>query len=75
MKNAKKYRWENMPDHSMEGIKKEVQSGLTTMAVYYSTTHGIPVEMFNERMSVHKTLLESLMLYLNFRNEHPKLFK
>jgi hypothetical protein len=69
-----KYRYENMPDKTKSGIIREVERGLVTAAVYFESTLGVPHEIFQdwiERMS----LLEQIAWYMNFRNQHPKLFK
>jgi len=70
-----KYSYADMPDKTLEGIKKEVEVGLATIAVYFETTLGVPLEIFQEMLETKlKTGADSLLFYMNFRNKHPELF-
>jgi len=69
------YTFTDMPDKSLEGIKKEVQAGLTKMAVYMQTTMGFPFETFQELYQDKiKDDAQATLLYMNFRNQHPNVF-
>jgi len=64
-----------MPDKTKEGIREEVEKGLGKIASYFFQTYGMPLEVFKEEYeSKCKNGAESLLFYMNFRNEHPELF-
>ncbi len=69
-----KYTYENMPDKTKDGIRKEVEFGLGIIIAYFYSTKGIPVEtqksQFAKMSNEHK-----IFAYMNFRNQHPELFK
>lgn len=70
-----KYGYEQMPDKTMEGLHKELESGLTIMAIFFFTSYGIPLDIFNSMLE-EKThnMAEQMVMYLNFRNKYPKLY-
>ena len=71
-----KYTYQDMPDKSIEGIKKEVENGLAIGAVYFQETLGVPLEEFQNMLDTKTpTNPEKLLWYMNFRNLHPKLFQ
>lgn len=69
-----KYKYEDMPDKSMEGMKKELQEGLTVAAVFFHQTHGIPLGVFNSWLEEMPNMAAQMAWYMNFRNKYPKLF-
>ena len=68
-----KYSFKDIKDKSKEGMDKELEEGLIKIAVYFNTTHGMPLDMFND-LQYGKNKAEQLMFYMNFRNSNPKLF-
>lgn len=68
-----KYTFNTLKDNTKMGVINELQNGLTTMAVYFATSHGLPLEIFNEQIS-KMSLIEQLDMYMRFRNENKKLF-
>ena len=63
-----------MKDKSVEGIKLELKEGLTKAAVFMQTTNGLPLEYFNDKLR-KMDILQQLLFYMNFRNEHPDIFE
>lgn len=65
-----------MPDKSVTGIIKEVESGLAVAAFYFEDTLGLPLEIFKMEMEEKcSTNDQKILWYFNFRNLHPELFK
>lgn len=54
----------------MEKFKNE----LTKIAVFFSTTHGMPLEVFNDLIK-EKTGLELVLFIRNFKRLYPKYLK
>ena len=69
------YDYKNIPDKSKEGLEKELKNGLTIAAVFFHTTLGVPLEMFNLWLRTKlKNRAEQWLWYMKFRNEHPELY-
>lgn len=70
------YKYQDFKDKTKEGVEKELQQGLTTIAVYFSQSKGIPLEIFNDWITTKiNNRAEQLHFYMRFRNQHPNLFK
>ena len=68
------YKYQDMPNKSVEGIHNEVVGGLAKMAVFFETTYGLPHELFYDRCQ-KESLAMLTLAYLDFRNEHPELWQ
>lgn len=69
------YTFADMQDKTVDGIRKEVESGLATIAVYFHTTFGLPLEYFSSQIEERcPTNPDKVIFYMNFRNLHPELF-
>ncbi len=56
-------------------LEEELMRGLATIAVYFSTTHGIPLEIFNQLLENNfRNKAEQLRFYMHFRNNNEALF-
>lgn len=64
-----------MKDKSLNGIKEELKLGLPKAAIFFSQTYGIPLEIFNDWLKKLGGMDKQLLWYMNFRNQHPKLFQ
>ena len=71
----KKYRFENMPDKTVDGVIKELRQGLTIAAVYFQSSLGFPLEYFNMELEKLGTIEKQLLFYMVFRNRYPKLYE
>ena len=70
-----RYTYQDMKDKTIEGIKKEVQLGLAKIVFYFYQTHGMPPDVFKDILAEKiSNAGESLLFYMNFRNEHPEIF-
>ena len=69
-----KYTYKDFKDKSVEGIKKELQEGLTKATVYFYQTHGMYLDAFNEQLE-KMDIPEQLNWYMNFRNTNQKVYK
>jgi hypothetical protein len=69
-----KYTFKDIKDKSKEGVHKEVEEGLAIIAVYFQESLGVNVEVFEEWIEKLPTNADIINFYMNFRNEHPKLF-
>jgi hypothetical protein len=70
-----KYTYNDMPDKSIEGVRKELNDGLVKIAVFFTQSLGIPFENFKDMLKDNcKNDAEAMLFYMNFRNLHPKIF-
>ena len=69
-----KYSYKDFKDKTKEGIIKEVSEGIVKMAFFMEQTYGFPHEIFSEELKKLNDA-QKLIMYMNFRNKHPKLFR
>lgn len=67
------YSYKDIPDKTVDGIRREVSKGLAVIAVYFQTTFGFPFEVFKDKIDSMDDAKKTLF-YMNFRNKHPELF-
>lgn len=68
-----KYTYQDMPDKSKEGIRKETSRGLGTIAAFFLRTYGLPFDYFKTETNKLNDA-RKVLFYMNFRNKHPDLF-
>jgi hypothetical protein len=70
------YKYKDIPDKTKEGLDRELEEGLTIIAIFFHNTLGVPIEVFKEDFLPRlKNKAEQMLFYMNFRNMHPELFK
>lgn len=67
------YSYKDMPDKTLDGVIQELQHGLSVIAAYFITTHGIPREVLEEKFDAMSNT-DKLHFYMRFRNKNPDLF-
>lgn len=65
----------NAPVKTKDEIDGELSAGLTTIAVYFYTTLGCPLEYFNQMLAdMTDNKAQQWIFYTNFKRLHPDLF-
>lgn len=72
----KKYTFEDMPDKSLEGIRKEVADSIAALAFYFETVKGIPFDYLMSWIGRDFPKdIDKVHLHFKIRNSYPNLFK
>lgn len=69
------YKYENIKDKSKEGMDKELSEGLVKGAFFFYQTYGFPLDVFKDELKNFDNKAKQWSWYMNFRNEHPDVFK